>query len=136
MLEVFADRERARFGAWYEFFPRSARRDGKTHGTFKDAEALAARTSQALGFDVIYLPPIHPIGRTARKGKNNTPHGRARTTWAARGPSARAEGGHKAVHPQLGTLEDFRRFVQGGRERTASRWRSTSPSSARRITPT
>jgi starch synthase (maltosyl-transferring) len=110
VLEVFADRERGRTSAWYEFFPRSAVRDGKTHGTFKDAEAWLPYV-QSLGFDTIYLPPIHPIGRTARKGKNNSlkaEPGDVGSPWAIGG----AEGGHKAVHPQLGTLEDFRHFLK------------------------
>lgn len=110
LLEVFADRERARTGAWYEFFPRSAVRDGRTHATLKDAEAWLPEV-QALGFDVVYLPPIHPIGTTARKGRNNSlvagPED-VGSPWAIGSP----EGGHKAVHPQLGTLEDFRRFVR------------------------
>ncbi|SES90798.1 alpha-1,4-glucan--maltose-1-phosphate maltosyltransferase [Stigmatella erecta] len=110
VLEVFADRERARTGAWYEFFPRSALRDGRTHGSFKDAEAWLPYI-QSLGFDTVYLPPIHPIGRTARKGKNNSlkaEPGDVGSPWAI----GAAEGGHKAVHPELGTLEDFRHFLK------------------------
>jgi starch synthase (maltosyl-transferring) len=110
VLEIFADRERARTGAWYELFPRSAVRDGRTHGTFKDAEAWLPYI-QSLGFDVIYLPPIHPIGLTARKGKNNSLKADPEdvgSPWAIGG----AEGGHKAIHPQLGTPEDFRRFLK------------------------
>jgi starch synthase (maltosyl-transferring) len=110
VLEVFADRERARTSAWYEFFPRSARRDGKKHGTFRDAEEWLPYIQQ-LGFDTLYLPPIHPIGVTARKGKNNSlkaDPGDVGSPWAI----GAAEGGHKAVHPQLGTLEDFRHFVK------------------------
>src|SRR5207237_5878837 len=68
-VEVIADRERARFAAWYEFFPRSSGGEGR-HGTFKDAEAQLDRAA-AMGFDVVYLPPIHPIGRAHRKGRNN-----------------------------------------------------------------
>ncbi|MCP3099421.1 alpha-1,4-glucan--maltose-1-phosphate maltosyltransferase [Myxococcus sp. K15C18031901] len=115
VFEVFADREKARFGAWYEFFPRSAKRDGRTHGTFKDAEAWLPYI-QGMGFDVVYLPPIHPIGRTARKGRNNSltagPDD-VGSPWAI----GAAEGGHKAVHPQLGTLADFRQFVQAAQSR-------------------
>jgi starch synthase (maltosyl-transferring) len=109
--EVVADRERARFAAWYEFFPRSAA-PGR-HGTFKDAEKMLERVA-ALGFDVVYLPPIHPIGRTHRKGRNNTltaGPGDPGSPWAIGGP----EGGHTAVHPELGTLEDFDRFVERAR---------------------
>ena len=107
-LEVFVDREKAQTSAWYEFFPRSAAR-GDRHGTFKDAEALLPEVD-AMGFDVVYLPPIHPIGTTARKGKNNAPKAQpddVGSPWAI----GSEEGGHKAVHPLLGTLEDFRRFV-------------------------
>jgi starch synthase (maltosyl-transferring) len=109
--EVVADRERARFAAWYEFFPRSTA-PGR-HGTFKDAEAMLERVA-AMGFDVVYLPPIHPIGRTHRKGRNNTlaaGPGDPGSPWAIGGP----EGGHTAVHPELGTLEDFERFVARAR---------------------
>src|SRR3954471_11732439 len=108
-LRLFAERPRAIFSSWYELFPRSTSPDGKRHGTFRDAEKWLPYVGE-LGFDVVYLPPIHPIGRTARKGKNNalaaTPDDIA-SPWAIGGP----EGGHKSIHPQLGTLEDFRRFV-------------------------
>jgi starch synthase (maltosyl-transferring) len=106
--EVVVDRERARFASWYEFFPRSG--VVGRHGTFRDAEAQLERAA-AMGFDVVYLPPIHPIGRTHRKGVNNAltakpgDHG---SPWAI----GAAEGGHDAVHPELGTLADFDRFVQ------------------------
>ncbi|MCY1078408.1 alpha-1,4-glucan--maltose-1-phosphate maltosyltransferase [Archangium lansingense] len=110
VLEVFVDRQKAQFSSWYEFFPRSTPRDGRTHGTFRDAEKWLPYV-QSLGFDVIYLPPIHPIGRTARKGKNNSLTAGPEdvgSPWAI----GATEGGHKAVHPKLGSLEDFRRFVQ------------------------
>ncbi|MDY7231509.1 alpha-1,4-glucan--maltose-1-phosphate maltosyltransferase [Hyalangium rubrum] len=110
VLEVFVEREKARTGAWYEFFPRSALRDGRTHGTFKDAEAWLPYV-QSLGFDIIYLPPIHPIGVTARKGKNNSlkaEPGEPGSPWAI----GAKEGGHKAINPALGTLADFRHFLQ------------------------
>jgi starch synthase (maltosyl-transferring) len=113
-LEVVADRERARFAAWYEFFPRSCGPNGR-HGTFKDAEAQLDRAA-AMGFDVVYLPPIHPIGRTHRKGRNNTltaAPGDPGSPWAIGG----LEGGHTAVHPDLGTLDDFDRFVQAAGQR-------------------
>ncbi len=107
-FEIVSDRERARFAAWYEFFPRSSA-PGR-HGTFKDAEMQLERAA-ALGFDVVYLPPIHPIGRTHRKGRNNTlsagPDDPG-SPWAI----GSGEGGHTAVHPELGTLEDFARFVE------------------------
>ncbi|MGH7311732.1 MAG: alpha-amylase family glycosyl hydrolase, partial [Candidatus Rokuibacteriota bacterium] len=107
-FEVVADRERARFAAWYEFFPRSG--SAGRHGTFKDAETQLERAA-AMGFDVVYLPPIHPIGRAHRKGRNNTltaQPGDPGSPWAIGGE----EGGHTAVHPELGTLQDFDRFVE------------------------
>ena len=106
-LPVYADRPRAVFGAWYEFFPRSTGRAGK-HGTFADAETFLPYI-ESLGFDIIYLPPIHPIGRSARKGPNNVQSSRPEdpgSPWAIGSP----EGGHKSVHPALGTLADFARF--------------------------
>ena len=106
--EVIADRERARFAAWYEFFPRSGPVPGQ-HATFKDAELQLERAA-AMGFDVVYLPPIHPIGRTHRKGRNNTLTPRPDdpgSPWAI----GATEGGHTAIHPELGTLDDFDRFV-------------------------
>jgi starch synthase (maltosyl-transferring) len=112
-FEIVADRERARFAAWYEFFPRSTGENGR-HGTFKDAERQLERAA-AMGFDVVYLPPIHPIGRAFRKGPNNVltsgPDDPG-SPWAIGGD----EGGHTAVHPQLGTIEDFDRFVERARE--------------------
>jgi starch synthase (maltosyl-transferring) len=108
IFEIVADRARARFASWYEFFPRSTGEDGR-HGTFKDAERQLERVA-AMGFDVVYLPPIHPIGRAFRKGRNNALAGGPDdpgSPWAIGG----AEGGHTAVHPELGTLEDFDRFV-------------------------
>ena len=111
---ILVERTRAGVGAWYEFFPRSEGAkelpDGSIEsGTFATAaERLPAVA--AMGFDVLYLPPIHPIGRTHRKGPNNTltvgPHDPG-SPWAV----GAAEGGHDAVHPDLGTLDDFRAFV-------------------------
>jgi len=112
-FEIVADRERARFAAWYEFFPRSIGESGR-HGTFKDAERQLERAAE-MGFDVVYLPPVHPIGRAFRKGRNNTltpgPDDPG-SPWAIGGE----EGGHTAVHPELGTLDDFDRFVERARE--------------------
>ena len=88
--------------------------DPTRSATFDEAAARCP-TSPAMGFDVLYLPPIHPIGRSFRKGRNNTLERRARTTRAARGRSAPTEGGHTAVEPGLGTLEDFDRFVATAR---------------------
>ena len=109
--EVIVDRERARFAGWYEFFPRSG--VAGRHATFRDAEAQLERAA-AMGFDVVYLPPIHPIGRAHRKGANNAltaQPGEHGSPWAIGG----AEGGHDAVHPDLGTLADFDRFVSRAR---------------------
>jgi len=108
-LPLIADRERARFSAWYELFPRSTAATPGRHGTFRDVEARLPYVAE-MGFDVLYLPPIHPIGREKRKGKNNS---LVATTDDVGSPWAigAAEGGHKAIHPALGTLEDFRRLV-------------------------
>jgi starch synthase (maltosyl-transferring) len=108
-FSVLVDRERARFGAWYELFPRSTSPVPGRHGTFKDLEARLPYVA-AMNFDVLYLPPIHPIGRSFRKGRNNS------TTAGPDDPGSpwaigSAEGGHKAVHPELGTLADFRHLV-------------------------
>ena len=110
---IRADRREAGFAAWYEFFPRSASSDPAKHGTFRDAERALSRIA-SLGFDVVYLPPIHPIGRTHRKGPNNAlvaRKGDPGSPWAI----GNEDGGHTAVHPDLGTLADFRRFVETAR---------------------
>jgi starch synthase (maltosyl-transferring) len=113
-LTVVVETVRARCSTWYEMFPRSCSPEAGGHGTFKDCEARLPYIA-GMGFDVLYLPPIHPIGRTNRKGKNNNPVGGpddVGSPWAI----GAAEGGHKAVHPQLGTLEDFRHLVARARE--------------------
>ena len=109
VLGVTVERERARYGAWYEMFPRSCSQTPGRHGTFKDTEARLPYVA-GMGFDVLYLPPIHPIGRAFRKGPNNTltpGPGDPGSPWAIGGEG----GGHKAVHPELGTLDDFDRLV-------------------------
>ena len=112
-LIVTVDSMRARFSAWYEMFPRScssqATNEPGRHGSFRDCEARFPYIAE-MGFDVLYLPPIHPIGHTKRKGPNNSLNpapGDPGSPWAI-GSEA---GGHKAIHPEMGTLEDFRRFV-------------------------
>jgi len=113
-LKVVVDRERARFSAWYEMFPRSCGARGGQHGTFRDCEKRLEYIS-GMGFDVLYLPPIHPIGRAHRKGKNNTEEATPEdvgSPWAI----GSKEGGHKAIHPELGTLEDLRRLVARAKE--------------------
>ncbi|MFD7689750.1 maltotransferase domain-containing protein, partial [Streptomyces sp. NPDC059781] len=108
-LPLLVERERALYGAWYEFFPRSEGTPARPHGTFESA-ARRLPAIAAMGFDVVYLPPIHPIGTTHRKGPDNTlgagPDD-VGVPWAIGSP----EGGHDAVHPDLGTPEDFARFV-------------------------
>ena len=112
---LVVDRPIARAGAWYEMMPRSQGRLPDRHGTFDDCIARLPEIA-ALGFDVLYLPPIHPIGSTNRKGRNNA------LTAAAGDPGSpyaigSPEGGHDAVHAELGTLEDFRRLVKACGER-------------------
>ena len=112
-LLVQVDPERARFSSWYELFPRSWGAKGE-HGTFRDIEARLPYIVD-LGFDVLYLPPIHPIGRTFRKGKNNSTicePGNPGSPWGI----GSKEGGHKAIHPELGNLEDFRRLLAKARD--------------------
>jgi starch synthase (maltosyl-transferring) len=108
-LEVVADRPRARFAAWYEMFPRSQGTVPGRSATFKDCEARLPAIRE-MGFDVVYLPPIHPIGVTNRKGPNNTYPAQPSDPGSPYAIGS-DEGGHKAVHPDLGTLEDFRAFV-------------------------
>ncbi|MFL5560914.1 MAG: alpha-1,4-glucan--maltose-1-phosphate maltosyltransferase [Gemmatimonadaceae bacterium] len=108
-LEVVVDRARAGFASWYELFPRSQSPVPGKHGTFADTIAQLPRLAE-LGFDVVYFPPIHPIGRTARKGKNNSLTPTAEdvgSPWAI----GNELGGHDAIDPALGTLADFDRLV-------------------------
>lgn len=114
VLGVTVDPVRARFSTWYELFPRSASTDPARHGNFRDVEARLPYIA-SMGFDVLYLPPIHPIGLTHRKGPNNSVIAHANdlgSPWAI----GNAEGGHKSIHPQLGTLDDFRRLVDSARQ--------------------
>jgi starch synthase (maltosyl-transferring) len=114
ILPVIVEPLQARFSTWYEMFPRSCASEIGRHGTFKDCEERLPYIAE-MGFDVLYLPPIHPIGQTHRKGKNNVPQAGPDdpgSPWAI----GSSEGGHRAVHPQLGTLEDFRRFVAKAKE--------------------
>jgi starch synthase (maltosyl-transferring) len=105
-LEIAVDRKRAAFSSWYELFPRSTAAEPTRHGSFKDVEARLPYVAE-MGFDVLYFPPIQPIGRVNRKGVNNTLEaqpGDVGSPWAI----GSAEGGHKQILPQLGSLEDFR----------------------------
>jgi starch synthase (maltosyl-transferring) len=112
-LRLWVDRERARFSSWYELFPRSTSPDPARHGTFADVELLLPEIA-AMGFDILYLPPIHPIGRAFRKGPNNstTPGpGAEGSPWAI----GSAEGGHKSIHLSLGTFASFDRLLASTR---------------------
>lgn len=112
-LRVDVDRIRGRFSTWYELFPRSTSPVPGQHGTFRDVQAQLP-VIREMGFDILYLPPIHPIGTTFRKGKNNSvtaEPGEPGSPWAIGSP----DGGHKAIHPELGTLADFRQMVEAAR---------------------
>ncbi|WP_248724540.1 alpha-1,4-glucan--maltose-1-phosphate maltosyltransferase [Seonamhaeicola sp. ML3] len=112
--KAYVDRKKARFSTWYEFFPRSASEHDGVHGTLKDCERLLPRVKN-MGFDTLYLPPIHPIGEVNRKGKNNTTEafeGDVGSTW---GIGSRL-GGHKDVHPDLGNIDDLKNLVQKAKE--------------------
>ena len=109
-LRVSVDPELAAFGAWYEMFPRSAAAEEGRHGSLNDVVGYLDRVAR-MGFDILYLPPIHPIGASYRKGKNNALTPKATdvgSPWAIGSPA----GGHKAIHPQLGTIDDFDRLVK------------------------
>jgi starch synthase (maltosyl-transferring) len=112
-LELVVDREAARFAAWYEMFPRSQSGDPARHGTFLDVIPRLPYVRD-LGFDVLYFTPIHPIGRVNRKGRNNTLDPGPDDPGSVYAIGS-AEGGHMAVHPDLGTLEDFRKLVEAAR---------------------
>jgi len=116
-LSVTVDPLRARFSTWYELFPRSVRGDGR-HASFRDVVKILPEI-EAMGFDVLYLPPVHPIGVTERKGKNNALRaepGDVGSPWAI----GAKEGGHKALHPQLGSFDDFHELVSEARKRNIS----------------
>jgi starch synthase (maltosyl-transferring) len=113
VLEVVVDPVRARFSAWYEMFPRSASPDPARHGTLRDVIERLPYVA-GMGFNVLYLPPIHPIGRQFRKGPNNvvtSKPGDPGVPWAIGG----SEGGHTAIHPELGTFDDFALLVAAAR---------------------
>lgn len=114
ILAVEVDREKAGFSSWYEMFPRSCAAEAGSHGTFQDCIKRLPYVSE-MGFDVLYLPPIHPIGRVNRKGRNNNPVPDADDVGSPWAIGAR-EGGHKSIHPELGTLDDFRQFVAAAKE--------------------
>jgi starch synthase (maltosyl-transferring) len=110
ILEVVVDSKQACFSSWYEMFPRSCASESGQHGTFNDCYRRLPYIAE-MGFDILYLPPIHPIGHTNRKGKNNAIKANVNdpgTPWAV-GTEA---GGHRAVHPELGTISEFREFIR------------------------
>lgn len=114
VLPLKVEPKLALFSAWYEFFPRSTSTEEGKHGTFKDCERILPEIAR-MGFDVVYLPPIHPIGISHRKGLNNATtaeEGHPGSPWAIGGK----EGGHKAIHPELGDFEDFASLVQKAKE--------------------
>ncbi|MHB8668086.1 MAG: alpha-1,4-glucan--maltose-1-phosphate maltosyltransferase [Burkholderiales bacterium] len=111
---LVVDRARARFSSWYEMFPRSASTEPGRHGSLRDCAARLPAIAK-MGFDVLYLPPIHPIGRVNRKGANNAlvaGPGDPGSPWAI----GSDEGGHKAILPELGSMDDFRRLVEAARK--------------------
>jgi starch synthase (maltosyl-transferring) len=113
-LRVVVDRKKALFSTWYELFPRSCSPEPGRQGTFKDCEKLLPEIAR-MGFDVLYLPPIHPIGKTNRKGKNNSLEvspDDVGSPWAI----GSEEGGHKALHPKLGTFEDFDHLIRKAKD--------------------
>lgn len=109
-LKVYVDRKKALFSTWYEFFPRSAASEPGKHGTFKDCEKLLPRVA-AMGFDTLYFPPVHPIGEVNRKGKNNATNAAPGDVGSPWGIGSQ-HGGHKSIHPELGTLGDFKSLVK------------------------
>ncbi|MGO4911826.1 alpha-1,4-glucan--maltose-1-phosphate maltosyltransferase [Leeuwenhoekiella sp. W20_SRS_FM14] len=110
VLQVYVDRKKAGFSTWYEFFPRSASEVPGKHGTFKDCERLLPRVA-AMGFDTLYFPPIHPIGEVNRKGKNNAVNAIEGDSGVPWGIGSKF-GGHKAIHPELGSEKDFKHLIK------------------------
>lgn len=113
-LKVYVDRQKALFSTWYEFFPRSASQEEGKHGTFNDCELLLPRVAR-MGFDTLYLPPIHPIGEVNRKGKNNATNAQQGDVGSPWGIGSQ-HGGHKSTHPELGTIDDFKSLVKKAKD--------------------
>jgi starch synthase (maltosyl-transferring) len=114
IYRIDAERLAARFASWYEIFPRSMSDDPHRHGTFDDVIAKLPRIRD-MGFDVLYFPPIHPIGKVNRKGRNNTLEAQEDDVGSPYAIGSE-QGGHTAVHPQLGTLDDFKRMLAAAHE--------------------
>ena len=113
-IQVYVDREKARFSTWYELFPRSASEKKGAHGTFEDCEKLLPRLEK-MGFDTLYIPPIHPIGEKNRKGKNNATTASEEDSgvpWAI----GSKHGGHKSIHPELGTEKEFKSLIRKAKQ--------------------
>ena len=113
ILKVIVERKKALFSNWYEFFPRSSGKNGE-HGNFKTCLEVLPYVAE-MGFDVLYFPPIHPIGEKHRKGRNNAVNaleGDPGSPWAI----GSKKGGHDAIHPELGDLQDFRKLVDSAKE--------------------
>lgn len=113
-FKAYVDRQKALFSTWYEFFPRSASSIPGKHGTFKDCEVLLPRVAK-MGFDTLYFPPVHPIGEVNRKGKNNATDAAPGDVGSPWGIGSH-HGGHKALHPELGTLDDFKSLVNTAKD--------------------
>jgi starch synthase (maltosyl-transferring) len=113
-LEIVVDPVQAQFSAWYEVFPRSLSETPGRHGTFRDVERHLPYIAE-MGFDILYMPPIHPVGMTKRKGRNNTENATSNDVGSPWGIGG-AAGGHKAVHPELGTMVDFEALVMAARQ--------------------
>ncbi|WP_299527045.1 alpha-1,4-glucan--maltose-1-phosphate maltosyltransferase [uncultured Lutibacter sp.] len=114
IYKVYVDRLKAQFSTWYEFFPRSASEQEGVHGTFKDCERLLPKVAK-MGFDTLYFPPIHPIGEVNRKGKNNTTEAKEGDVGSTWGIGSKL-GGHKDIHSQLGSVEDFKSLIAKAKE--------------------
>jgi len=119
LLELVVDREKARFGTWYEMFVRSQGVEPGKPGTFRDAERRLPELRD-LGFDVVYLPPIHPIGHTNRKGPGNALNGGSNSPGSPWAIGSEA-GGHTAIDPSLGTIGDFDRFNASAKQKLKNR---------------
>ncbi|MEA5260580.1 alpha-1,4-glucan--maltose-1-phosphate maltosyltransferase [Arcicella aquatica] len=114
-LKVWVDREKAAFSAWYSMFPRSASVKKGQHGTFKDVEENVLPRLKSLGFDVLYIPPIHPIGKQFRKGKNNSTTCHEGEPGVPYGIGSEL-GGHTSILPELGTLDDLKHLIGACKE--------------------